>query len=252
MERRILLFFLMLSSYIMHGQVIINDTSTSASSAFSINATDKGVLIPKIHLPSVSTSTLDATNTAVDGLLIYNTNSTVLDGDGVGYYMFSMTNNKWEKVLTPKANVGLLPIGSILAWHNRVKYPWLTLPEGWQLCDGSLVTDTNSPLYGISTPNLNNNTVATSGDSSQGRFLRGSTISGQYQTDQTNNLSTVTSSTTPGGSTSLLLNENGGIGYLITDRVTQIFGNGDRYGFHLRGVENRVANMAVVWIMRIK
>ena len=69
------------------------------------------------------------------------------------------------------------PVGSILAWHpNLGGVP--SLPAGWQLCNGSTIT--SGPMAGRVTPNLNGNTTSESGDTSRGRFLRGSTVSGTF------------------------------------------------------------------------
>ncbi|MFC7358466.1 hypothetical protein ACFQO1_12265 [Jejudonia soesokkakensis] len=252
MISKLLVLFLFVNLSHLYCQVIINDTSTSESSAFSVTSNDKGILISKVSLPSVTTIQLDGINTAAEGLLIYNTNELVIEGDGKGFYYFNTALGKWEKILTPKSTVGVFPIGSIIPWHNRIDFPTLTLSEGWQLCDGSLISDTDSPLAGLSTPNLNGNTTSTSGDTSSGRYLRGSVTSGVYQSDQTNNLFRILASGSSGTTTNLILNQYGGTGYLITDDWN---GNGfsrDRYGFQLRGVETRVANMSVLYIMRIK
>lgn len=44
-----------------------------------------------------------------------------------------------------------LPVGSIIAFYPSQK---LAIPENWQICDGSFVTDTESVLIGEPTPNL--------------------------------------------------------------------------------------------------
>ena len=79
-------------------QVGIGTTTPDASSVLDITATDKGVLIPRVSLANVTTTMLDGTNTAATGLLIYNTNASVTDGNGVGYYYFNGTI--WEHIKT--------------------------------------------------------------------------------------------------------------------------------------------------------
>lgn len=60
------------------------------------------------------------------------------------------------------------PIGSIMAWAKSLTgVP--SLPSGWAECNGSVVSDTGSPLNGTTLPSLNSGTQ---------RFLRGSTTSG--------------------------------------------------------------------------
>tara|TARA_Y100000310_G_scaffold151386_1_gene150985 strand:- start:1718 stop:2182 length:465 start_codon:yes stop_codon:yes gene_type:complete len=64
-------------------------------------------------------------------------------------------------------SVGDVPIGGVVAWLSNIAgVP--NLPEGWALCDGSTISDGNSPLNGQTIPDLN-------GDN---RFLRGNSTSG--------------------------------------------------------------------------
>lgn len=62
------------------------------------------------------------------------------------------------------------PVGTILAWHKNIK-PDIALPLGWEECNGQVVTNEDSPLFGITLPNLNG----------EQRFLRGGTQSGILQ-----------------------------------------------------------------------
>lgn len=60
-----------------------------------------------------------------------------------------------------------LPIGTIVAWAKNLSgVP--ALPPGWAECNGQVLSDPDSPLNGISLPNLN----------AAGSVLRGSTASG--------------------------------------------------------------------------
>lgn len=47
--------------------------------------------MPRIHLSSVNVNTIDGMNTAATGLLIWNTNSSVVNGKGIGFYYFDGT-----------------------------------------------------------------------------------------------------------------------------------------------------------------
>ena len=48
-----------------------------------------------------------------------------------------------------------MPIWSIIAWHKDLA--WVpALPNGWVECDGSVISDIDSPLNWVNTPNLNN------------------------------------------------------------------------------------------------
>lgn len=84
-----LLFFLTLTS--VFAQVGVNTTNPDPSSMLDISATNKGVLVPRVSLPNVTTTQLDGTNTAATGLLIWNTNATTTGGNGVGFYFFNGT-----------------------------------------------------------------------------------------------------------------------------------------------------------------
>jgi len=138
------------------------------------------------------------------------------------------------------------PVGSILAWHpNLGGVP--SLPAGWQLCNGSTIT--SGPMAGRVTPNLNGTTISASGDSAGGRFLRGSTTSGIFETDQANNFYQINIHDDDDGcgdNCVRTLDDDGNyvdwMGYYRSD---------DAIRFRLEGVETRPTNMSVVWIMRI-
>ncbi|MFC7358465.1 hypothetical protein ACFQO1_12260 [Jejudonia soesokkakensis] len=243
---KLLILIFCFISTLVSAQVGIGTINPDPSTILHIESDDKGILIPNVSLSSILATQLDGTNTAVEGLLIYNTNPSTTGGDGTGYYYYT-SSNRWEKIMTPSSEIGLAPIGSIIAWHGSLAGVG-ALPDGWQLCDGSLITDSNSPIVNSSTPNLNGNTTSNSGDSSSGRFLRGSNVSGQFQNDQTNNLFRIFGSGLSSSNSIVTLDQTGTIGYISTDNST----GGDSYGFQLRGVETRVTNMSVIWIIRIK
>ena len=84
-------------------QVGINTTTPDASAMLDVNSSDKGLLIPRVSLANVTDTMLDGTNTAATGLLIYNTNASVIGGNGVGYYSFNGTT--WEKLITTSSAI---------------------------------------------------------------------------------------------------------------------------------------------------
>jgi hypothetical protein len=87
-----------------------------ASSQLDVNASDKGILIPRVNLNDVSNTSLDGVNNAVEGLLIYNTNSSVVGGDGKGFYHFNGT--KWEKLTGNRKNISVIPIDTGQIYFN--------------------------------------------------------------------------------------------------------------------------------------
>lgn len=75
---------------------------------------------------------------------------------------------------------GVVPLGSIQAWHKNIGSTPLPLPDGWLECNGQELPN-DSPLkatYGAThTPDLNNNPGSYTG----GFFLRGGNQSGTVQ-----------------------------------------------------------------------
>ena len=98
MKGKILLVFTIFLSLVGAAQVGIGTTNPDDSSILDITASDKGILVPRVSLSSIATTTLDGVNTASTGLLIYNTNAAVTGGSGVGYYYFNGTT--WERLTT--------------------------------------------------------------------------------------------------------------------------------------------------------
>ncbi len=90
-----LLFF---ASTQMLAQVGVNTTNPDASSILDITSSNKGLLVPRVSLSNVTNNSLDGSNTAAIGLLIWNTNASTTGGAGIGYYYFNGTT--WEKIIT--------------------------------------------------------------------------------------------------------------------------------------------------------
>jgi hypothetical protein len=96
--KTICLAITLIGTVLCHAQVGIGTTSPDASAALDISAINKGVLVPRVNLSDVTDTSLDGTNTAATGLLIWNSNAAVTGGNGVGYYSFNGTT--WEKLIT--------------------------------------------------------------------------------------------------------------------------------------------------------
>lgn len=150
------------------------------------------------------------------------------------------------------AGYGMVPIGSIIAWHGNIGGALPALPAGWVQCVGGNVNDVASPINGRPIPNLNGNTTSVSGDVSRGRFLRGSTVSGQFQNDDANNFEQVQADDSDQGvinGVRTIDDDGNWSSYMATSRDG---GDRDPLRFRVAGIENRVTNMSVRWIMRIK
>ncbi len=72
----------------------INTTTPDNSAILDIYSSDKGVLIPRVSLSNISDTSLDGgTTPATTGLIIWNTNTHTIGGNGPGYYFFD--GNTW-------------------------------------------------------------------------------------------------------------------------------------------------------------
>lgn len=123
------------------------------------------------------------------------------------------------------------PIGGIIAWLKSFTGVPATLPAGWVECDGSVLSDADSPLNGETIPDLN-------GDN---RFLRGNSTSGS-----TGGAETMAHTHTYQGSG---LNDAGGGAH------NDSFNSGTdavHTSSAASNTENRPPFYTVVWIIRIK
>ncbi len=152
-------------------------------------------------------------------------------------------------------NARVAPIGGIIAWHKSITGA-PALPAGWVECDGNPITDSESPLNGQNTPNLNS---APNAWNSNGYFLRGSTTSGGTEVDQfqghRHNRNVFNQSEhdmrpgpLPGGGNALPAPGPAHPGnlHITGDPTTGL------NGVPRTGNETRPVAFTVVWIMRIK
>ncbi len=97
MKNIFLLFAFWLMQLSFSQSVGINTNSPDDSAILDIFAADKGLLLPRVSLLDI-TNTTAPINNPVDGLIVYNTNASVVGGLGVGIYIFKSPN--WEYVKT--------------------------------------------------------------------------------------------------------------------------------------------------------
>ena len=95
---KVLIFVAFINSIKAQNAVGINTTVIDAGTILDISSLDKGVLIPRVSLLDV-TNTIIPINSPETGLLVWNSNSTVTNGNGVGFYYYSGT--QWEKFQVP-------------------------------------------------------------------------------------------------------------------------------------------------------
>lgn len=136
-----------------------------------------------------------------------------------------------------------VPIGTIMAWHkNLPNTPSLKL--GWAECNGQVLSDPQSPYHGQTLPNLNG----------EGRFLRGSNLSGTLQEMDWKSFSIRSTPNHAPAQQNLLVPKNGWAGQGVYGSV---FGVAGPHGindmnFMFDDSEVRPKNMSVVWIIKVK
>jgi len=162
-------FVILYQSQQLFAQIGINTTSPAASSALDIQASDKGVLIPRIR----TAARLLMTNMA-NSLLVYDSDlemffyyqstdntwyalnamkSTIKNDNGVEVTKSSIQGNVGFGTVTPQSTIdaigtiratdsisgkriygeGTVPAGTIVMWSGTIA----TIPSGWALCNGS-------------------------------------------------------------------------------------------------------------------
>ncbi len=80
-----------------HAQNIAINTSGAAanvSAMLDIVASDKGMLLPRVSLTS-NTDAATISGTEADALIVFNTNGSMTNGNGKGYYYWDLPTLKW-------------------------------------------------------------------------------------------------------------------------------------------------------------
>ena len=152
-------------------------------------------------------------------------------------------NNNFKMLKSSINGINSLPVGSIVAWQNHVTGT-PELPEGWALCDGSAITDPESPMVGQSTPNINGTR----------RFLRGGTSSGVAEGHSFQNHSHHRNQA--GAGEHVLHNSGPAELSWVSNILTGLKGSTQSYtGYATSGSyggETRPVNISVLWIMKVR
>lgn len=148
MKHIVILFGLLLTSFVGFSQVGIGTVTPDPSSILDISASEKGILIPRVALGDVTDSMLDGINTAATGLLIFNTNASVTGGSGVGYYYFNGTN--WERIAT-----GVMATGTDSDWYEEGTTNSPDDINDNQFTMGEVGIGLNSPAYQLDINDFN-------------------------------------------------------------------------------------------------
>lgn len=94
MKKRLLLFGAMIFSGLIHAQVGIGTLSPNKSTQLEIVANDKGILIPRVPLKSI-TDMVTISNGNVESLLVFNTNPSGTLKRGYYYWL----DDKWNRIV---------------------------------------------------------------------------------------------------------------------------------------------------------
>jgi len=100
-----------------YSQIGINVDDPDTTSVLHIDADDRGILVPRIS------DTFNIKRPPAEGLLFYNDSTNVFN-----YY----TGGMWQELIP-------FPRGGIIMWSGS------NVPEGWALCDGSIVNGLQIP-----------------------------------------------------------------------------------------------------------
>lgn len=125
------------SSSIYSQSIAINSSNDSPdpSAILDVKSTTQGILFPRMTL-----SQRLSIDSPPDGLMVYQT-----DGEE-GIYV--VINNNWKGLTQSKYDN--IPIGGIIDWLPQGQ----SIPEGFVICDGTTVSDSESPYYNTTLPNL--------------------------------------------------------------------------------------------------
>jgi len=72
----------------------------------------------------------------------------------------------------PGLHSDALPVGTVIDWYR--KDAGTPIPEGWQWCDGGLISDARSSLNGVNTPDCRDKMTRGKADTSAGATSGGS------------------------------------------------------------------------------
>ncbi len=116
----------LLSNNSSKAQVALNTTGDNphSSAALDVDFIDKGLLIPRVAL----NSNTDVTTipSPANSLIIYNTNASMVNGNGVGFYYWDAGAGKWMYLVTAQNGPG--STGQVLTSTGPGNNPqWTTL-----------------------------------------------------------------------------------------------------------------------------
>lgn len=129
MKRPLLFFFLFTAAGVAVAQNVAINTSGSAadvSAMLDIVASDKGMLLPRVSLSS-NTDAATISGTEANSLIVFNTNGSMTNGNGKGYYYWDLPTLKW--IYLAGASNGPGTTGQVLTSQGGGNNPQWTSPS---------------------------------------------------------------------------------------------------------------------------
>lgn len=156
-------------------------------------------------------------------------NGTLANADEVNDNFTDIENEFNDVSPTEQTLTHITPIGAIIAWAKSItNMP--SLPFGWIECDGSTISDADSPINGQTIPDLNGGS---------NRMLRGASTSGGTTGSDTH--------------THSVPKDGWGSGSQAGGQIVTLGGSGDATADNTTGSGSTIpASYEVVWIMRFK
>lgn len=142
--KNIILFIALTSSTIIFGQVKIGDNHNTIhpDAMLALEATDKGVLFPRVALDSINAySPLGGFSV---GMIVYNTATSGSEANEVTPGLYISNGSSWLRISASAAIIPGAAIGEIITLSHT------TIPNGYLYCDGSAVSRTTyADLFGV-------------------------------------------------------------------------------------------------------
>lgn len=167
------------------------DDETSGYNTVVKNGVSSNINLVKAVLPPIGAiiswaktfneiSTSDADGTTANKLIDSGANF-VTDGVAINYVVYNLDDDTWTYVTAVDSATQLSIADDIfISGEEYHIYSVPYLPDGWVECDGSVLSDSDSPFDGATLPDLN----------STQSFLRGSSSSGTTGGEDTHTLTT--------------------------------------------------------------
>lgn len=211
--------------------------------------------IHKGFVAALETARCSGTTTSTSaGKLVDSGADFVTDAVVAGDWIYNSTDGTWARV-TARDNLTTLSVDVdvFASSEGYAIYPTPSWPDNIKECDGSTVSDAESPLNGMKMPDLNTAGAYADSTVAGGMHLRGGTTAGVLQEDQMQGHDhALYGSPNAGGYTprAAIANYNTGNGPTVAADCI-IIADGTN-GTPRTGLETRGRSFSVVYIMRIK